>query len=385
MNMNIFESILLLEDGSKYKGWSFFNNFQTIGEIVFNTGMTGYQEIITDPSYYGQIMTFTYPEIGNTGLNNEDYESSSIHVKGIVAKDICTYPSNWRSNFSLPEYLKEYNIPHIFGIDTRSLTKHLRKYGVMQAIVSSGFGQKILYENLLNYPKINGFNLSNYVTVDKVYYINKLQNLNGKNSSYFSLKNVLKNNHFNIVLIDFGVKYNIIYRLLSYGCNVYILPSTSTYETISSYKPDGILLSNGPGNPEELQFAINTVKKLIFFANLPIFGICMGHQILNIALEAKTFKLKFGHRGLNHPSGDGQISEITSQNHGFAVHIDSYIKFKNLIKVTHLNLNDLTLAGISHLSKPIFSVQYHPEASPGPHDSDHLFKYFIKLISITKK
>nr|QCI05100.1 Carbamoyl phosphate synthase small subunit [Centroceras clavulatum] len=385
MSINICESTLLLEDGSKYQGWSFFDKFKAIGEIVFNTGMTGYQEIITDPSYYGQIMTFTYPEIGNTGLNNQDYESSAIHIKGIVAKEICAYPSNWRSNFSLPEYLKKYNIPHIFGIDTRALTKHLRKYGVMQAIISSGYAQDILCQCLQNYPKINFINLSNYVTVDKTYYINNFRHFNNKLFNYSSLKTSNKDYKFNIVLLDFGVKYNIIRRLLSYGCNVYLLPSTSTYETIASYKPNGILLSNGPGNPEELKFAINTVKQILFFANIPIFGICMGHQILNIALEAKTFKLKFGHRGLNHPSGDVQISEITSQNHGFAVCIDSYIKFKNLIQVTHFNLNDLTLAGIRHLTKPIFSVQYHPEASPGPHDSDYLFKYFMELMLITKK
>ena len=386
MKFKLYRSILILEDGLQYKGWSFFDQFCACGEIVFNTGMTGYQEIMTDPSYYNQIVLFTYPEIGNTGINNDDYESNSLHIKGIIAKEVCMHPSNWRHTISLPEYLIRYKIPHILGIDTRSLTKHLRIYGVMKAIISIEHNNVFLSKKLNNYSLKNNLALVNYVTVNQPYSVMSNKNrhsmysyLNYKVHKVFNSKN-----SFNIVLIDFGVKFNIINRLLLYGCNIHILPSNTTYDIICSYKPDGIVLSNGPGDPSLLTFATNTIKQLITFANIPIFGICMGHQILSLALQAETFKLKFGHRGLNHPSGDNQISEITSQNHGFAVKLKSSIKFQQTIQVTHLNLNDLTIAGLLHLNKPIFSVQYHPESSPGPHDSDYLFKYFIDLIIMMK-
>jgi len=386
MKFNVFQSILLLEDGLQYKGWSLLDQFCSCGEIVFNTGMTGYQEIITDPSYYNQIILFTYPEIGNTGVNNYDYESNAIHIKGLVAKEICLNPSNWRNVISLPEYLIKYKIPHIFGIDTRSLTKHLRTNGVMKAIISINNDYTLLYKKLHNYKISNSLKLANCVTVRKTYFLTHTKN-DVSLYSYMNCKiqkSLYFNNRLNIVLIDFGVKSNIINRLLVYGCNVYILPANVTYDRIYSYKPDGILLSNGPGDPSTLTFAINTIKQLVMFANIPIFGICMGHQILSLALQAATFKLKFGHRGLNHPSGYNQISEITSQNHGFAVNLESSIEFQKNIKITHFNLNDLTVAGFFHINKPIFSVQYHPEASPGPHDSDYLFKYFVNLIIMIK-
>nr|YP_009300429.1 carbamoyl-phosphate synthase small chain [Campylaephora sungminbooi]AKU47348.1 carbamoyl-phosphate synthase small chain [Campylaephora sungminbooi]ALN11795.1 carbamoyl-phosphate synthase small chain [Campylaephora sungminbooi] len=385
MKFSLFQSILVLEDGSQYKGWSLLDQFYACGEIVFNTGMTGYQEIITDPSYYSQIVLFTYPEIGNTGVNNEDYESHLLHIKGIVAKEICFEPSNWRKTMSFPEYLIRYKIPHIFGIDTRSLTKHLRTAGVMKAIISIKNDYTFLYTKLNNYIISSRLHLVNCVTVRKTYFLMPKMN---KSSIYSYLnckiqKSLNTKNRFNIVLIDFGVKSNIINRLLVYGCNIYVLPANTTYNIINSYKPDGIILSNGPGDPSVLTFAINTIKQLVMFANIPIFGICMGHQILSLALQAETFKLKFGHRGLNHPAGYNQISEITSQNHGFAVNFKSSIDFQKTVKMTHFNLNDLTIAGFFHVSKPIFSVQYHPEASPGPHDSDYLFKYFIDLIVMT--
>ena len=385
MHQKLYPAILYLEDGSNYKGWSFINNNFSIGEIVFNTGMTGYQEIITDPSYSGQIITFTYPELGNTGLNNEDYESDVIHIKGIIAKHICSYPSNWRNKVSLPQYLLNHNIPHIFGIDTRALTKHLRMCGVMKAAIS--YDNKLLYEYFNQNEKIDNINLVNNVTTRKVHYITP-QNKNHVIYSHldYKISNKLSIGlNLSVVLLDFGVKRNIVKRLLSYGCNVYVLPIDSTYETISNYNPDGILLSNGPGDPAMLNFAVNTVQQLVKFANIPIFGICMGHQVLNIALGANTFKLKFGHRGLNHPAGLKQASEITSQNHGFAVDISSIVDLQSIIKVTHFNLNDLTVAGILHYEKPIFSVQYHPEASPGPHDSDYLFNVFVDLMNMVKK
>nr|QCI04527.1 Carbamoyl phosphate synthase small subunit [Apoglossum ruscifolium] len=388
--LNIFyPAVLCLDDGTIYKGWSFFKTLVSFGEIVFNTGMTGYQEIMTDPSYSGQIVAFTYPELGNTGLNYKDNESSFIHIKGIIAKNICINPSNWRSRISLKEYILIKKIPHIFGLDTRALTRYIRLKGVMQGYIASQMldistinsSQQVLNVDLVKRvtnPYISCFNSSfNYINTLYSY-------LNYTMSIYKNQKNQI-----NIVIIDFGVKNNILLRLLSYGCNIYILPATSDYNMITKYNPDGILLSNGPGDPSIVNYSINTIKKLIHYSYVPIFGICMGHQLLNLALDRSTFKLKFGHRGLNHPSGLSQYSEITSQNHGFAVHINSlnenYLSQDRIIQITHFNLNDLTVGGILHNYKPIFSVQYHPEASPGPHDSDYLFRSFIELISIFKK
>ena len=386
MNLQKYPSVLLLEDGTLYKGWSFLNNALSLGELVFNTGMSGYQEIITDPSYYDQIIVFTYPELGNTGLNRFDYESNRINIKGIVSKNICLHPSNWRNQISLPEYLINFSIPHIFGIDTRALTKHLRMYGVMKAIISYDT-QKKLDPKIFSDTNISkSLSYVNYVT-SRSYYCVKSDDYSPALYSYLDYQLYKCNNalyKFNVVVLDLGVKYNIVNRLLSYGCNVFVLPVTSNYDMIRSYKPDGILLSNGPGDPSKLSFAINTVRQLLLFANIPIFGICMGHQLLGLALGANTFKLKFGHRGLNHPSGISKYSEITSQNHGFAVKLDDTDQFSDYVKVTHLNLNDLTIAGMMYLKKPIFSVQYHPEASPGPHDSDYLFSCFVNLISYFK-
>lgn len=378
-----YQTILFLEDGTLYHGWSYINSCLSIGEIIFNTGMTGYQEIITDPSYSQQIITFTYPEIGNTGINHEDNESNQIHVKGIIAKNISSQASNWRKNQSFIEYILEYKIPHIFGIDTRALTKHLRKNGVMNGCISN----KVLDINHLNHllnqsPSMQGRNLSNLVTTDTPY---KADIIDVKYKTYAYInhkKHNLNKKSINIVVIDFGVKYNILSRLADYGCKINVVPANSTYSEIKMLNPDGILLSNGPGDPSSMINSINNLKILIEAIQIPIFGICMGHQILSLALGGQTFKLKFGHRGLNHPAGIHQKAEITSQNHGFAVRINSSIS--DLLKITHFNLNDCTIAGILHKNKPIFSVQYHPEASPGPHDSDYLFNHFIHLIKLIK-
>nr|QCI05581.1 Carbamoyl phosphate synthase small subunit [Cryptopleura ramosa] len=381
---NIFyPAILSLEDGSLYKGWSFFNMVFSSGEIVFNTGMTGYQEIMTDPSYSNQIILFTYPELGNTGLNIQDNESKLIHIKGIIAKNICLYPNNWRSIISLKDYICNKCIPHIFGIDTRSLTKHLRSHGSMNGYISNKLLQNI-YLNL-NKNLFKSLDLVRRVTTIKTYCINN-NSINSLNL-YINLLQKVRNKttvSFNIVLIDFGVKSNIILNLLLYRCKIFIVPATSNYKTILHYQPDGIVLSNGPGDPSTIIYGINTIKKLVKFSNIPILGICMGHQLLSLALGASTFKLKFGHRGLNHPSGIYQYSEITSQNHGFAVKINKLNKIfvDKLIKITHLNLNDLTISGLLYNNKPIVSVQYHPEASPGPHDSNYMFASFIELISL---
>lgn len=381
MRHTSYPTILFLEDGTRYNGWSYTNSLLSIGEVVFNTGMTGYQEIITDPSYTGQIITFTYPEIGNTGINSEDHESNKIHVKGIIAKNICCEPSSWRNRKSFIEYILDNQIPHIFGIDTRALTKHLRNLGVMNGCISSKIlDEKILKNMIKEFPNMEGTNLASLVTTKEKYELT-ISPTNNRLYSHLNYKTYIKHKKsIHIAVIDFGVKYNILSRLMNYGCNITVLPATSTYNTIRSLKPDGILLSNGPGDPSTMTDSINNIKLLIESVNIPIFGICMGHQILSLALGGTTFKLKFGHRGLNHPTGLNQKAEITSQNHGFAVKIDSILS-KNLA-ITHFNLNDFTIAGIIHKDKPIFSVQYHPEASPGPHDSDYLFYHFINLIKL---
>nr|YP_010196486.1 carbamoyl phosphate synthase small subunit [Gracilaria cervicornis]UAD83883.1 carbamoyl phosphate synthase small subunit [Gracilaria cervicornis] len=376
MTYNLYPAILMLKDSKVYKGWTLLNSVISFGEVVFNTGMTGYQEIMTDPSYAEQIITFTYPEIGNTGINYEDNESNQIHIKGIVAKNLCFSPNNWRQQESLINYIISNKIPHIFGIDTRALTKHLRKTGSMNGCISSKYlNPDLLSFKFKNIPQIEGSDLVKKVTTQKNY---KFQDYSNQYFSYLQYKTDRTYGcGLKIILIDFGVKHNILSRLYSYGCSIHILPATSSYKEIILYNPDGILLSNGPGDPSAIKYAINTVKKIIQYTNIPIFGICMGHQVISLALEAETFKLKFGHRGLNHPSGIKQKAEVTSQNHGFAVTQKSL--YNKTINITHFNLNDSTVAAIFHSTKPIFSVQYHPEASPGPHDSDYLFKYFINL------
>lgn len=379
---SFYPAFLYLDTDKVYKGWSFLPNCTSFGELVFNTGMTGYQEIMTDPSYSGQMVVFTYPELGNTGLNIEDSESNFIHVKGIIAKNCCLYPSNWRNQISLKDFIIKKKIPHIFGIDTRSLTYYLRTKGVMSAYI------KYSNNNQANSSTSSVLNLDlvKRVTRSKSYLFahTSMKNTNLYNYLNFSILQYKKNkiDFLSIVVIDFGVKNSIISRLLFHNCNVYVLPATTTYKSLLSYKPDGIILSNGPGDPSLVNYSIETIKKIISFSNIPIFGICMGHQLLNLALGSSTFKLKFGHRGLNHPSGVSQISEITSQNHGFAVKLNS--KNNRFINVTYFNLNDFTIGGIIHKSKPIFSVQHHPEASPGPHDSDYLFEFFVQLVKIIK-
>lgn len=378
-------SILYLQDGTCYKGWSFFRLLAHSGEIVFNTGMTGYQEILTDPSYTGQMVVFTYPEIGNTGLNTQDSESTLIHVEALIAKNIASVSSNWRSSLSLKNFLILKHLPHIFGIDTRALAKHIRSQGVMNAVLT--YNNPNLNINSLKFRDINNISFANTVTTKRIYYIcqSAVDIMVNSYSSfkYINLSSILKT--YRIVIIDFGVKLNILRKLLNIGCIIFVVPANCSYETILRYKPDGLLLSNGPGNPSFAQYSIDIIKKIVCFSNIPIFGICMGHQLLNLAIGAKTFKLKFGHRGFNHPTGSLQYSEITSQNHGFAVSQDSLLTSDvlSLFKCSSLNLNDLTVSSTLHKNMPIFSVQYHPEACPGPSDSDHLFKIFIQLIDLS--
>ena len=352
-------TILLLADGRIFEGRSFGYQGETIGEVCFNTGMTGYQEILTDPSYCKQIVTMTSPHIGNYGINEEDIESENIQVAGFVIKEETMTPSNWRSTQSLGEYLKKNKIVGIKEIDTRSLTRHIRDKGAMNGIISSNdLDIQSLDKKLKKFPDMNGLDLAKDVTTQKKY------KWPGKG-------------RYKVAVIDFGIKKNILRLLSDVGCELTVFPASIKAEDILSFEPDGVFLSNGPGDPLAVTYGIETVKKLL--GKVPLFGICLGHQILALALGASTFKLKFGHRGINHPvrNNEKNTVEITSQNHGFAVDLDSLPP--NVIS-THINLNDNTSGGIRCTDIPAFSVQYHPESSPGPHDSRYLFNQFIELM-----
>ena len=353
-------TILLLADGRIFQGRSFGYQGETVGEVCFNTGMTGYQEILTDPSYCKQIVTMTSPHIGNYGINEEDIESENIQVAGFVIKEETMTPSNWRSTQSLGEYLKKNKIVGIKEIDTRSLTRHIRDKGAMNGIISSNdLDIQSLEKKLKKSPDMNGLDLAKDVTTQKKY------KWPGKG-------------RYKVAVIDFGIKKNILRLLSDIGCELTVFPASIKAEDILSFEPDGVFLSNGPGDPLAVTYGIETVKKLL--GKVPLFGICLGHQILALALGASTFKLKFGHRGINHPvrNNEKNTVEITSQNHGFAVDLDSLPP--NVIS-THINLNDNTSGGIRCTDIPAFSVQYHPESSPGPHDSRYLFNQFIEMMN----
>ncbi|NJL82899.1 MAG: glutamine-hydrolyzing carbamoyl-phosphate synthase small subunit [Chloroflexaceae bacterium] len=369
-------ALLVLADGSVYRGISFGAGGTAIGEVVFNTGMTGYQEVLTDPSYCGQIVIFTYPELGNTGVNPEDEESDRPHVKGAIARNVTFRPSNWRASQSLPDYLKNHKIPGIYGIDTRSLTRKIRAIGAM----NGGISTEILDPDALLHqvklaPSMAGLNLVREVSTKSVYEWSV-----PTNGQWEFCPSQAPADPLTVVAIDFGIKRNILRRLASYGCRIVVMPATASPEEILQQHPDGIFLSNGPGDPAAVQEGIELTKALLA-QEKPTFGICMGHQILGLSLGADTFKLKFGHRGLNQPAGLGQQVEITSQNHGFAITESS---LSPEVEITHFNLNDRTVAGLRHKTLPFFSVQYHPEASPGPHDADYLFDAFVQLMRDAK-
>lgn len=367
-------AIVVLADGTTYRGRAFGTDGTAIGEMVFNTGMTGYQEVMTDPSYMGQIVTFTCPELGNTGVNELDTESNRPQVRGAIARNISRGPSSWRSQGTLPDYLKAHQIVGVAGIDTRALTRKLRSEGATNGGISTDIlDPDELLAKVRAAPSMQGANLADIASTNAVYEWSDPTAVEWKYGGDRPAGRSLT-----VVAIDFGVKRNILRRLATYGCRVIVVPATATPEEILNHQPDGIFLSNGPGDPAAVTQGIATVQTLLTH-NKPIFGICLGHQIVNLALGGDTFKLKFGHRGLNQPCGlQGQV-EITSQNHGFAVAAESLPASANL-DITHLNLNDRTLAGIKHKSLPIFSVQYHPEASPGPHDADYLFAQFVEMM-----
>ncbi len=358
------EAILALEDGKIYRGYSFGAEGEAYGEIVFNTSMMGYQEILTDPSYKGQMVCMTYPLIGNYGVNLEDVESRKPFVEGFIVKEVSRIHSNWRANQDLGSYLKKNNVVGIEGIDTRALTKHLREEGAKKGVISTtDLDEKSLVKKAKNSPGLVGRDLIKEVMCQTAYDWNK----EGK---------------FRVVAIDSGIKLNILRNLADRNCQVRVVPATAKKDEILAFKPHGLFLSNGPGDPEALPYIVDTVKSLM--DTMPIFGICLGHQILGQAFGGKTFKLKFGHHGGNQPVIDvhSRAVEITAQNHGFAVNVDS-IPDKN-VRMTHINLNDDTCEGMEHTKLPIFSVQYHPEAAPGPHDAMHHFDRFIKLMEKNK-
>jgi len=367
------KAILLLENGTVFEGNSFGAKGQKCGEAVFNTSMTGYQEILTDPSYNEQIITMTYPLIGNYGTNKCDWESKKVFASGFIVKENCSYPSNWRNKDSLSDYLEANNVIGLEGIDTRKLVKHIRTEGAMKGIISStNTGISNLKKKLESYPGLIGRDIVKDVTVKKPYTWKhgKVDVLTGSEHK--------PEKKYKIVAFDFGIKHNILRMLRSHGCEVKVVSAATSSDEVLNQKPDGVFLSNGPGDPAPVTYAIETVKNLL--GKVPIFGICLGHQILSLALGGKTYKLKFGHRGANHPVKNLQTGkiEITSQNHGFCVDMDS-LKNKNL-ELTHMNLNDNTVEGIRCKELRAFSVQYHPEASPGPHDSSYLFETFIELM-----
>ena len=353
-------AILALEDGKTYEGFSFGAEGEAFGEVVFNTSMMGYQEILTDPSYKGQMVCMTYPLIGNYGVNLEDVESARPFVEGFIVKEASRIHSNWRAIESRGSYLKKNKIVGIEGIDTRSLTKHLRQEGAKKGVISStDLNPKSLVKKALESPGLVGRDLIKEVTCKKAYDWNR----SGK---------------FRVVALDSGIKYNILRNLAARNCHVRVVPATATKSEIMAFRPSGFFLSNGPGDPEALPYIVDTVKGLQ--GELPIFGICLGHQILGQVFGGKTFKMKFGHHGGNQPVMDLQSGEvhITAQNHGFAVDVDS-IPDKN-VRLTHINLNDKTCEGMEHKKLPIFSVQYHPEAAPGPHDVSHHFDRFVGMM-----
>ncbi|HQK82335.1 MAG TPA: glutamine-hydrolyzing carbamoyl-phosphate synthase small subunit [Atribacter sp.] len=354
------KTLLALEDGRCFWGHSFGSTGEAFGEIVFNTSMTGYQEILTDPSYCGQIVTMTYPLIGNYGLNSEDGESSQPQLEAFIVREKSPLYSNWRAEESLDEYLIRCRIIGMERVDTRAITRHIREKGALKAVISTeDLNPDSLVQKAIQGPPLVGVDLAKEVTTEEPYFWQSEGN-------------------YTIAVIDFGVKYNILRQLAARGCRVKVYPAKTTAHQLIKDSPDGVLLSNGPGDPAALHYAVELVQEII--GKLPVFGICLGHQIIGQALGGKTYKLKFGHHGGNHPVKDllNEKVYITTQNHSFVVDVNT-LPMSDL-KITHINLNDNTLAGIKHCKYPLFSVQFHPEAAPGSHDTTYLFDQFVKMM-----
>jgi len=392
-------AVLALADGTVFRGTAFGADGETGGEVVFNTAMTGYQEILTDPSYSGQLVAMTYPEIGNVGVNREDTESRRPFVSGFIVKEYWDPPSSWRAEQSLGDYMREHAIVGIAGIDTRALVRHLRTHGAQEGVISSiDLDPKRLVAKAKARPGLVGVDLVREVTCDAAYeWDDPLWELAGTAAAPGDAVGAPTSGAASaraaqsagagrgprpfVIAYDYGIKFNILRNLVASGCRVRVVPATTSAADVLAQRPDGVFLSNGPGDPDAVPYARESVAKLI--GKVPIFGICLGHQILGLALGGRTFKLKFGHHGANHPVKDvttGKV-EITSQNHGFAVDVES---LRGLAELSHVNLNDRTVEGLTHTKEPLFSVQYHPEASPGPHDAQYLFRRFVDLMARTK-
>ena len=393
MNANKTKALLVLSDGTVFEGWSFGADLEAIGEVVFNTSMTGYQEILTDPSYRGQIVAMTYSQIGNYGVNPEDIESKIPNVEGFIAREFFDFPSNWRSQKSLGHYLKQNNKVAINGIDTRALTRHLRDHGVQMGIISTtDINPESLIEKVRNHPGISSLDLVKEVTAKEPYTwtepLWKLESgIKGTEDRGQGKELIVENKdtatrstpapQLSVIVYDFGVKMNILRHLVSSGFDVTVVPAQTPPEEALDMDPDGIVLSNGPGDPQTVTYAIKAVKKLL--GKKPVLGICLGHQILGLALGGRTYKLKFGHHGGNHPVMDlaTRKVEITSQNHNYCVDINS---LGGQVELTHKNLYDGTEEGMRHKELPVMSFQHHPEAGPGPNDSGYIFKRFRGMI-----
>jgi len=368
-------ALLVLADGLVLRGEAFGATGTAIGEVVFNTGMTGYQEVMTDPSYSGQLVTFTYPELGNTGVNPADQEADAPHVRGVIARQLAPQPSSWRCEQTLEAWLQHHQVVGIAGIDTRALVRHLREGGAVNGAISSdGTSPQTLLQQVRSAPSMAGLNLAERVSTPEPYTWSS-----ACAAAFDQRLQTTPEQPYRVVAIDFGIKRAILERLVAHGCQVEVLPAHASLDQVLALQPDGVFLSNGPGDPAAVSSGITLARGLVQQNDLPVFGICLGHQILGLALGGSTYKLGYGHRGLNHPCGSTGVVEITSQNHGFALDAESLPS--DAVEVTHLNLNDRTVAALAHRHKPVFGVQYHPEASPGPHDADHHFARFAALMA----